>query len=253
MRVSLFFLFFVFLTGGCNNKYIIEPMQIKNANGYERKVGSQGEGGPLRLEDRRGTPFRLKRDTFFRLTLKEAVMVAGKPRYVIAGNFEKVWLEEERPAAPATADEAIKEHPTTQANPELSSPRTIPEAPATQANPEDPTSQSVQEISITEVVSEAPATQASPEIPVAEVVKEPPAAQANEVSTPLTEKGPLLLKVLTEHGEEISIPLENIQSAKIVVRKNPIAATLSVVGITLYSILSTVVVGGLIGYVVIIT
>jgi hypothetical protein len=61
-----------------------------------------------------------------------------------------------------------------------------------------------------------------------------------------------LLMVVTEGGDELALPFDEIDSAKIVVKKNPLGATFSVIGVTLYGLLSTVIVGAAVGYVILI-
>lgn len=132
----------------CTTRYVVPPVQFKNVQGYHRD-GSHEKHEKIRLEDSRGAPVRLKKDTYFKLKLQ-----GGQ---VISGSFEEVSASEE------------------------------------------------------------------------------------------------LLLVETEAGQHLAIPLSEIEGARLVVPKNPLRATASVVGKTLYGILSVVVLGTTIGYVVLLT
>src|SRR5262245_30256911 len=77
----------VLVSLGCTKKYFIEPAQLKNIDGYERKVGSTGPGAFKMEELQRGEHFKVRKNTFFRVKLKQDAVIADK--------FEKIWVDGE--------------------------------------------------------------------------------------------------------------------------------------------------------------
>src|SRR6186997_3239556 len=79
---------------GCASRYIVAPAELRKIDGYVSTSGST-DPRPDTLEDDRGTRFRLKKHTYFRLKLKQDAKVAGELAAVAArGEYLMVVTED---------------------------------------------------------------------------------------------------------------------------------------------------------------